>query len=93
MLVKWTTGANFSHMFMSSFYAQSAKYTDDLTVFLLFWDLRKQNLLVKCVKLTTGGYTRVSKYMEWLIEKMSASKRSVGICSGTFGKWSQSNKS
>ena len=38
-----------------------------------------------------GGYTRVSYYMDWIVEKMmEASKRkNVTICAGSFGKYWQ----
>jgi len=58
MLMKLTPGP-----ISPTFYAQllpkkipSKKYTDELSVFLLFWDLIAQKLLVKTwVKLTPGS--------------------------------------
>jgi len=51
MLVKLTTGVDFTNILMEAFMhadPEGAKDTDDLTVFLRFWDLLLQKLLVKC---------------------------------------------
>jgi hypothetical protein len=49
LLVKLTTGVKFNQCSMSSFYAQIPKAQKDslVSVFLCFWDLRAQKLLVE----------------------------------------------
>jgi hypothetical protein len=51
MFVKLTTGVNFINVLQAAFThpdPESAKETDNLTVFLRFWDLRAQKLLLEC---------------------------------------------